>query len=106
MSEDTTQADPQEFVKGLLGKTVRVEIVDGRMFEGQVYCFDSSCNLILSDTYSIPKQGQSLTRELVRVPSSVTGDDCPRARLGHVLVGGKHLVKCELARDQIANENQ
>jgi len=42
-------ASAKETVKGLLKKEISVEVADGRIMTGELYCFDKNGNIILTN---------------------------------------------------------
>lgn len=84
LSSNPEQAAREEKVRGWLGRKLRVTIVDGRVYEGRMNCFDNQCNLIISEAVWLK-------------PSSTAPEGFTRVRLSQVLIGGKFLAKCELA---------
>ena len=66
---------------GVVGRRVRVEIADGRIFVGELQCFDGEQNMIME-------------RTIEHRIGDVEGDD--ERDVGMVMVPGCELVKCEL----------
>ena len=68
-------------VRALLGGILRVNLSDGRIFEGRLSCLDSSFNVVLNDAREICSNGEK------KPPLN------PRIG-GVVLIPGAHIVKC------------
>jgi small nuclear ribonucleoprotein (snRNP)-like protein len=72
---------------GVVGRRVRVEIADGRIFVGELQCFDGEQNLIME-------------RTIEHRIGDVEGDN--ERDVGMVMVPGRELVKCELESSALA----
>ena len=112
----TTREESQDFLRSVLGKTLRIETTDTRTFVGEFKCTDNvcenimketehaahmfqECNIILAQTYEYrrtrpTKTGNSSDTD----PTAETGslDMSSRRFLGLVVVPGQHIVKIEV----------
>mmetsp|Transcript_3257 Transcript_3257/g.9849 ORF Transcript_3257/g.9849 Transcript_3257/m.9849 type:complete len:109 (+) Transcript_3257:95-421(+) len=90
--EASSRKDAQDRLRGLLGRTLRFTLSDGRVVIGGFQCMDHARNFIASNAtetrkFEVTKGGREVAHERKRV-------------LGLVLVPGKHLVRVDcLERD-------
>ncbi|KAL7753307.1 hypothetical protein RI367_001082 [Sorochytrium milnesiophthora] len=52
-SSPSSPSPGTDYVASLLGRRLRLSVVDGRIFEGLLVCTDRDCNIILSHTDEI-----------------------------------------------------
>jgi len=92
--------------KDLIGKYLKVEVTDGRVFIGRFLSFDKSKNLILSGTVEVkrvlplekPFLSETLDsspenkREQLKEVLACQREGIEKKKLGLVLVPGKHIV--------------
>ncbi|KAJ1446797.1 hypothetical protein M885DRAFT_577098 [Pelagophyceae sp. CCMP2097] len=94
--EASSRKDAQDRLRGLLGRTLRFTLSDGRVVIGGFQCMDHARNFIASNATETRKF------EVTKGASAVFGTE-PRFLnrvLGLVLVPGKHLVRVDcLERD-------
>ncbi|KAK2767600.1 hypothetical protein FQN54_003758 [Arachnomyces sp. PD_36] len=79
-----------EYLKSLLGRTLRIHTTDTRLFVGAFKCSDNDRNIILGGTYEY------------RYPDPSTDADITSRFIGLVVVPGQHITKIEL--DAYPNE--
>eukprot|EP00823_Brevimastigomonas_motovehiculus_P005526 TRINITY_DN4094_c0_g1_i1.p2 TRINITY_DN4094_c0_g1~~TRINITY_DN4094_c0_g1_i1.p2 ORF type:complete len:155 (-),score=61.15 TRINITY_DN4094_c0_g1_i1:294-758(-) len=82
-SVDPKQREKEATIHAYIDRNMRVTTTDGRCFVGRFNCFDNNCNVILAGVTQFPSVEES---EKKTNPKT----------LGNVLVGGKHIIKCEL----------
>eukprot|EP01100_Stratorugosa_tubuloviscum_P000602 TRINITY_DN1131_c1_g1_i1.p1 TRINITY_DN1131_c1_g1~~TRINITY_DN1131_c1_g1_i1.p1 ORF type:complete len:115 (-),score=49.26 TRINITY_DN1131_c1_g1_i1:169-513(-) len=63
-------------VEKLLGSILKIEIIDGRIFIGKLYCFDKLQNIILQDCSELKKE---------------------KRNIGLLLIAWKNIVSCQIA---------
>ena len=80
------QMSLKDVMSVVIGRSVRVEITDGRVFVGELQCFDGEMNLIMDKTIE-HRSG---------VEETVGAEGSNSRKVGMVMVPGRHLVKCEL----------
>lgn len=78
MDSSSTSLDA---ARELLGKTLRVTLTDGRVYEGLFTCLDKSFNVVLNGACELTPLGR-------KPPLN------PRVG-GVVIVPGAHIVRCE-----------
>lgn len=89
-----------QYLAGLLGKTLRVQISDRRLFTGQFKCTDKDKNIILANAheYREPSQAALEAAAVEASPSNqakVVADMTSRF-VGLIVVPGEHIVRMEL----------
>lgn len=80
-------------VESMIGRLIRYQITDGRLYEGRLSCFDNHANVITVDT-----------EQLVTCENADGDITDSRVRLGQVLVQGQFLTKIELGLEQKQEE--
>ena len=56
------EAAAADFVRGLVGQILRVEVSDGRVYEGKLSCIDREKNMVLMPATQIRRTGGMLRR--------------------------------------------
>ncbi|ETN38514.1 uncharacterized protein HMPREF1541_06549 [Cyphellophora europaea CBS 101466] len=88
-----------QFLTDLLGKTLHITVVDGRLFTGCFRCTDNETNVVLSNTFEYrkpsAKEEAKAIEEAAQSGKPVKADMTSRF-LGLVTVGKEQIVKIEL----------
>ena len=71
-------ATAESKVRGMLGKTLRTTLSDGRIVIGSLECCDGNKNLLLTNCVQVNEDGETVQR------------------IGYVMVPGKHIVRAEV----------
>ncbi len=69
------------YLNSLLHRRARIELTDGRIFEGSLNCFDSHGNIILIDAIQIKSDDKFV-------------------RIGQILAGGKHIKQLLIQKEK------
>lgn len=87
-----------EYLTGLLGTTLRVQISDGRMFVGQLKCTDRERNIILATSHEYRQPSPEAIAAAAKsepVNGKVTANMTSRY-VGLVVLPGEHIMKIEM----------
>jgi small nuclear ribonucleoprotein (snRNP)-like protein/branched-subunit amino acid aminotransferase/4-amino-4-deoxychorismate lyase len=88
-----TQPTPaSDKIESYLNRKMRVVLTDKRIVVGYFECFDQNKNLVLSNTEEThpPEEGKETEGKTKR----------QNRRLGMAMVPGKHIVSCEVSKDE------
>ncbi|KAF2840495.1 hypothetical protein M501DRAFT_931876 [Patellaria atrata CBS 101060] len=89
-------AEATTYLSQYLGKSLRIHILDGRIFVGQMKCTDGDCNIILSLTYEYRQPSPNAIREAIESSeNSSTLITLSSRFVGLVVVPGQYIQKIE-----------
>ncbi|KAF2151938.1 hypothetical protein K461DRAFT_294803 [Myriangium duriaei CBS 260.36] len=100
-SPSLTNTAATTYLSGLLNRSLRIHINDGRMFVGNLKCTDRERNVVLATTYEYrrpsPQAVEQAMVEAARAGSSGGGVkvDMVRRFVGLVVVPGAYITKIE-----------
>lgn len=100
------QAEATAFLESLLGKTLHITILDGRLFTGIFKCTDNESNVILANAfeYRMPSKAaeEKAIAEAVATGKPAKADMTSRF-VGLIVVPGQQIVKMALEESRITN---
>lgn len=98
------QAETLAFLESLLGKTLHITILDGRLFTGTFKCTDNESNVILGNAfeYRMPSKtaAEKAIAEAVATGKPARADMTSRF-VGLIVIPGKQITKMELEESRI-----
>ncbi|KAJ9660781.1 hypothetical protein H2198_002320 [Neophaeococcomyces mojaviensis] len=98
------QAEAISFLESLLGKTLHITILDGRLFTGIFKCTDNESNVILANSfeYRMPsKAAEEKAKQEAKVTGRPARADMTSRFVGLIVVPGKQIVKMELEESRM-----
>ena len=100
------QAEALSFLESLLGKTLHITVLDGRLFTGIFKCTDNECNIILGNSFEYRMPSKS-AEEKAMAEALATGRpakaDMTSRFVGLIVVPGLQIVKLELEESKFAS---
>jgi small nuclear ribonucleoprotein (snRNP)-like protein len=72
-STDKKQMELEEQMLSYVGKRVRLEVIDGRRYQGTLYCYDSLGNLVINHCVQIFQDGTKKGAQIAIVPVNTIG---------------------------------
>ena len=98
-NEEMKKAESFAFLDSLLGKTLHITILDGRLFTGVFKCTDNESNVILSNSFEYRMPSRAAEQKAV-AEAAATGKtakaDMTSRFVGLIVVPGHQIVKMEL----------
>lgn len=102
--EEMERAEAISFLESLLGKTLHITVLDGRLFTGVFKCTDNESNVILSNSfeYRMPSKAaeEKAIEEAAATGKPVKADMTSRF-VGLIVVPGHQIVKMELEENRM-----
>ncbi len=100
------QAEALSFLGSLLGKTLHITILDGRLFTGIFKCTDNESNIVLGNAFEYRMPSKS-AEEKAMAEAQATGKpakaDMTSRFVGLIVVPGDQTVKIELEESRLAS---
>lgn len=98
------KAEAAAFLESLLGKTLHITILDGRLFTGIFKCTDNESNVILANAFEY-RMPSKAAEEKALAEVAATGKpakaDMTSRFVGLIVIPGKQIVKMELEESRI-----
>ncbi|KAK5940560.1 hypothetical protein PMZ80_006977 [Knufia obscura] len=99
------QVEALSFLESLLGKTLHITVLDGRLFTGIFKCTDNESNIILGNSFEYRMPSKS-AEEKAMAEAKTTGKsakaDMTSRFVGLIVVPGHQIVKVELEGSKFA----
>lgn len=100
------QAEAAAFLESLLGKTLHITILDGRLFTGIFKCTDNESNVILANAFEYRMPSKTAEEKAI-TEAAATGKpakaDMTSRFVGLIVVPGKQIVKMALEESRFTN---
>lgn len=97
--QEMEKAEAMSFLESLLGKTLHITILDGRLFTGIFKCTDNESNVILANSFEYRMPSKAAEEKAI-LEAKTTGKpakaDMTSRFVGLIVVPGKQIVKMEL----------
>ncbi|EXJ76092.1 uncharacterized protein A1O5_00600 [Cladophialophora psammophila CBS 110553] len=103
------EAEATLFLESLLGKTLNVTVLDGRIFSGLFRCTDGDSNIILSNSfeYRMPsKAAAKVAIEKLKTTGQSSRVDMTSRFVGLIVIPGKQIAKVEVEEKREWPRNQ
>lgn len=102
------QAEAITFLQSLLGKTLHVKVLDGRLFTGTFKCTDNESNIILGNSfeYRMPSKADEdqAIAKAVATGSTAKADMTSRF-VGMIVVPGHQIVTLEVEESRAFSQD-
>lgn len=99
------EAEAAAYLESLLGKTLQVTSLDGRLFTGTFRCTDNETNIILSNSFEYRMPSKSAEQK-AKEEASTTGKAVAKANMtsrfvGLIVVPNEQIVRMEVEERRI-----
>ncbi|KIW98947.1 uncharacterized protein Z519_00610 [Cladophialophora bantiana CBS 173.52] len=103
------EAEATQFLESLLGKTLNVTVLDGRIFSGIFRCTDNDSNIILSNSFEYRMPSRTAAKaaiEKLKTTGQASRVDMTSRFVGLIVIPGKQIAKVEVEEKREWPSNQ
>lgn len=104
----TEQVEAISFLQSLLGKTLHIRVLDGRLFTGGFKCTDNESNIILGNAFEYRMPSKTVEAKAI-ADASTTGRpakaDMTSRFVGLIVIPGEQIVKIDLEESKLLVPN-